>query len=197
MNLLKNILLNESRNAAQREMSDAVELISSVFSDWNKMGRRKNAVDLITSSANRLSRLDPAIIPLLHDSARTKLALICIKCMDIPFWKPVEQREKIYKKIYNILTNVENMSPNTTSTGNVRDIIMTRLSAAIAYNRKSKTLVCYEPKVSPEYVKYLLGDYSIDRVYRASSLPLPENFSTLINTLNINQDKADKLYLNK
>lgn len=198
MNLFKNLLLCESKRSSDAEVADAISVINKVFSDWNKVGRRKNAVDLITSSANRLARIDPAIIDFIHDAARNKLALICVKSMDIPFWKNVSNRASVYKKLYPILDKVQNMSPNVTSGGNVRDVIMTRLSASVCYEEKAKALVIYEPKASPEYLRYLLGDYKIDRVMKSQSLPLPNDYDTLINTLRINQQKANKqLQFNK
>lgn len=198
MNLFKNLLICESKRSSDAEVADAISVINKVFSDWNKVGRRKNAVDLITSSANRLARIDPAVIDLIHDAAKNKLALICIKCMDIPFWKNTSNRASVYKKLYPILDKVQNMSPNIVSGGNVRDVIMTRLSASVCYEERAKALVIYEPKAGPDYLRYLLGDYKIDRVMKSQSLPLPTEYETLINTLKINQQKANKqLQFNK
>lgn len=198
MELFKNLLISESKKSSDAEVSDAISIINKVFADWNKIGRRKNAVDMITSSANRLARLDPNVIPLIHDAAKTKLALICIRCMDLPFWKSTVNRASVYKKIYPILEKVQNISPNTETGGNVREVIMTRLSASFCYETKSKILVSYEPRVPLDYVKYLLGDYVVDRVVKSQSLPLPDDFSTLIDVLKINQEKANKqLQFNK
>ena len=198
MHLFKNLLLIESEKTAQREIADVVSIINKVFTDWNKVSRRKNAIDLISSSANRLARIDVDIISKLHDAAKAKLAFICIRCMDVPFWKSVNTREKIYKKIFPILNKIQTISPNTITGGNVRDVIMTRLSAAVCYAEKSKALIVYEPKVPSEYIKYLLGDYKVDRVMKSQSLPLPDDFESLIDTLKINQEKANKqLQLNK
>ena len=70
-------------------------------------GRRlvaaKNAVDLVTTTANKIATIDVSVVPLVHEATRLKIATLLMKCMDIPVWKSPLEREKIYKKLYPLI----------------------------------------------------------------------------------------------
>ena len=103
MELFKEFLVNESEKAAVKELAYVTQIINKCYNEWNAVKRRKNAVDLITTTANKLSNIDSSMLDKLHDATKFKLAALLIRCMDIPSWKPVETKSRTYKKLYNLI----------------------------------------------------------------------------------------------
>jgi len=190
MDFFKELLIIESEQSSQKEIDYVIGLINKLYTEWKALGRRKNAVDIITTTANKLSTIDPSIVDKLHEATRIKLAALIIRCFDIPYWKDVYEREKLYKKLINIIKTVENVSPNVTSGGMVKDIIMTRLSSAISNKSENKSVfVTYEP-TSKSYLKYIFGNEIPEKIYKMQSLGLPLEFDQLVSILEINHNKA-------
>lgn len=190
MDFFKELLIIESEQSSQKEINYVIELINKLYTEWKALGRRKNAVDIITTTANKLSTIDPSIVDKLHDATRIKLASLIVRCFDIPYWKDVYEREKLYKKLINIIKTIENISPNVSSGGMVKDIIMTRLSSAISNKSENKSVfVAYEP-TSKSYLKYIFGNEIPEKIYKMQSLGLPLEFDQLISILEINHNKA-------
>jgi hypothetical protein len=191
MNFLNELTLIESELSSKKEEAHVVAVINTIYNEWKKMGRRKNAVDIITTTVNKISNFDPAIVARIHDSTRLKLASLLVRCFDIPYWKNVSEKEKLYRKLQPLLSVMQNDDPNTDSGGNLRDAICTRLSASICYNSKDKNIfVAYEPKISDTYLRYLFGKDTPEKTYKMQTLMLPGDFESLVQTLQINHDKA-------
>lgn len=191
MKFFNEMLLIESQLSAQKEAQHVISVVNSLYSEWKKTGRRKNAVDIITTTANKLATIDPSVIDNIHDAAKLKMASLIVRCFDIPYWKSVDQKEKLYKKLINVIKKLETHDPNVESGGNLREVLMTRLSASICYNSENKNIfVAYEPKLPDSYLRYLFGNEKPERVYRMQCLPLPEDFESLVSVLKINHDKA-------
>lgn len=199
MKLFKEILIQESQNNAQREIDYAIESINNVYKEWKKTSRRINAVDIITTSANKLNKLHASVIDYIHDTAKLKLAIILMRIMDLPPWKSVESKKTLYKKLFPLISKMQGFDPNTGSGGNLREIIMTRLSAAICQESKNedKVFVAYEPIMSESYLRYIFGNETPAKIYKMQALSLPEDFGTLIETLKINQEKAELKFNSK
>ncbi len=190
MDFFKELLIIESEQSSQKEIDYVIGLINKLYTEWKALGRRKNAVDIITTTANKLSTIDPSIVDKLHEATHIKLAALIVRCFDIPYWKDVYEREKLYKKLINIIKTVENVSPNVTSGGMVKDIIMTRLSSAISNKSENKSVfVTYEP-TSKSYLKYIFGNEIPEKIYKMQSLGLPLEFDQLVSILEINHNKA-------
>lgn len=191
MELLQNIVLLETQKAADKEVEHVIGIINKIHNEWKATGRRKNAVDLITTSVNKLSNINPAILPHIYDATKIKLVVALMRCMDIPMWKPVESKEKIYRKLYPLISKLQNYHPNVETNGTLREVILTRLSACIYDKQKDKSVfVAYEPKLPTKYLNYVFGSGVPKKTYRMASLPLPEDFDSLIEILEINQKKA-------
>lgn len=196
--LFEQILLAETQKAAQKEVDYSISVINKIYNEWKKITRRINAVDLVTTSANKIAGINPEVIDHLHDAAKDKLAVILMRCMDVPPWRPVESKEKIYKKLYPLIKRLETYNPNTGTGGNLREIIMTRLSAAISHQDKAASVfVAYEPVIPAKYLKYLHGDKLPEKTFRMAALSLPGDFDSLVNILTINHDKAKSKLDNK
>ena len=164
-----------------------------MYNEWKKMGRRINAVDLITTSANKISTINPAVLPHVHEATRLKIATIIMRCMDIPVWKDPYTKEKLYNKLYPLIEVLQTYDPNTGSSGNLREIIMTRLSAALCHKNGNKIFVAYEPTISQSYLKYLFkNEDAPKKTYKMAALKLPPDFESLMSILEINQKKVDK-----
>lgn len=191
MELFKQILLQESQKAAQKEITHTINIVNNMYNEWKKTGRRKNAVDLITTTANKISTINPAVLPYVHEATRLKIATLIMRCMDIPVWKDISSKEKLYKKLYPIIDVLQTYNPNTASGGNLREIIMTRLSAAVCHQNGNKVFVAYEPMISKQYLEYLFKTGTIPaKTYKMQCLKLPPDFESLANTLQINQEKV-------
>lgn len=194
MEFFKQLILHESRKTAQKEIDHTITVVNKIYNEWKKVGRRINAVDLITTSANKISTISPDVLPFVHEATRLKIATIIMRCMDIPAWKDPYSKEKIYKKLFPLIDKLQNYDPNTGSGGNLREVIMTRLSAAVSKRANSDKFVAYEPTISNSYLKYMFKDDQLPtKTYKMKALKLPEDFQTLMNTLEINQGKVDKL----
>lgn len=194
MDLFNELLIIESRKASEAEIRHYVSVINKIYNEWRKIKRRINAVDLITTSVNKISTIHPDSIPFLHEEAKLKLATIIMRSLDIPPWKSADSKKSIYRKLYPLLSKMQTFSPNTGSGGNLREVIMTRLSATLAYNSNDKVFVGYEPVISNSYIKYLFSDKLPEKVYKMQAMSLPEDYDSLLNTLKINQDKCIKAF---
>lgn len=193
MDLFKQLLLHESAKTAQKEVDHTIAVVNKIYNEWKKTGRRINAVDLVTTSANKIATINPAVLPYVHEATRLKITTIIMRCMDIPPWKDPYSKEKIYKRLFPLIDQLQTYDPNTGSNGNLREVIMTRLSAAICHQNGGKVFVAYEPAMSNSYLKYLFShDKLPKKTYKMKSLKLPEEFESLINILEINQGKVDK-----
>jgi len=195
MDIFKQFLLIESHKVAQKEIAHAITVISKIYNEWKKVKRRTNAVDIVTTSINKLSNISPEIVDQIHEAARQKLIIILMRCLDLPIWQKVERKEKAYKKLYPLISKLQSEIPNTGTNGTLRDVIMTRLSAAISYQTtQCEVFMAYEPRLSKSYLRFLFGGNPPVKTFRMQSLPLPEDFETLVRTLTINQEKALKKY---
>lgn len=120
-----------------------------------------------------------------------------MRCLDIPPWKPLEERQRVYKKLYPLLDKLKTYNVKTGTGGKLREVVMTRLSAAYCYQHKVDNdiiFVGYEPKLTKKYIKYLFGQEEPVKVYKMAMLNIPENYETLIDTLRINHNKAIERY---
>lgn len=198
MELFKDLLLIETQRRSKMELDNATRVISSVYNEWKVKKRRKNAVDLITTSVNKLHHVHPTMVDLLNPEIKRKLATILMRCMDNPIWKPVDVKSKIYRKIYPLIERLQSFNPETGTGGNLKEIIMTRLSACLCYQEEcdpsERVFVAYEPKLATKYIKYLFGDAMPCKTYRLQALMLPDEFDTLIDVLRINQEKCRKRF---
>lgn len=193
MEFFKNILLTETQKAAAKEVEYTIAIVNKIYNEWKKIKRRVNAVDIVTTSANKLSNIDPSFVDKIHEATKVKLCIIIMRCMDIPPWKPLETKERIYKKLYPLINRLQGESPKTGTGGNLRDVIMTRLSAAISHQRKDDGIfVAYEAKIPSNYFDFLFGRDKPARTFRMQSLSLPDDFETLLNVLIMNHEKAVK-----
>lgn len=191
--LFESIILAETQKAAQKEIDYTISVINKIYNEWKKTTRRINAVDLVTTSTNKIAGINPEVIDHIHGPAREKLCVIIMRCMDLPPWRPVSSKEKIYKKLQPLIEELQKANPNTGTGGTLREVIMTRLSAAIFHqDEESKIFVAYEPTISAKYLTYLHGDKKPDKTVKMTALSLPGDFGSLIDILNINHEKANK-----
>ena len=196
--LFQEILLAETQKAAVKEVEYSISVINKIYNEWKKITRRINAVDLITTSANKIAGINPEVIDHLHGPAKEKLAVILMRCMDLPPWRAVGSKEKIYKKLFPLIQKMERVNPNTGTGAALREIIMTRLSAAISHqDTTASVFVAYEPVIPAKYLKYLHGDKMPEKTFRMAALALPEDFDSLVQILTINHDKAKSKLDNK
>lgn len=196
--ILEQILLTETQKAAHKEVEYSISVINKIYNEWKKITRRINAVDLVTTSANKIAGINPEVIDHLHGPAKEKLTVILMRCMDLPPWRPVSSKEKIYRKLYPLIHKLERSNPNSGTGANLREIIMTRLSAAISHqDTTASVFVAYEPVIPAKYLRYLHGDKLPEKTYRMAALSLPEDFESLIEILTINHDKAKSKLNNK
>lgn len=193
MKLFQELILHESRKTAQKEIDHTIAVVNKIYNEWKKTGRRINAVDLITTSANKISTINPSVLPHVHEATRLKIATIIMRCMDCPVWKDPWSKEKLYKKLYPLIEVLQTYDPNTGSKGNLREVIMTRLSAALCHKNGNTVFVAYEPTISASYLKYLFkNEEAPKKTYKMQALKLPSDFESLMNILEINQKKVDK-----
>lgn len=201
MDLFKTILLDESQKQAHREILYAVRSINKTYNEWKKRikNRRKNAVTLATTSINKVTTIPPESLDYVNDEMKQKLAIIIMRCLSLPPWKPITSKKSAYRKLYPYLQKLENLNPNTGTKGTLREIILTKFSASMCIQSKyPEVFVAYEPMLPKEYLKYLFGDEKFPRkTYRMESLPLPEDFDDLVEMLKINHEKGIDLYLKK
>ena len=197
MELFKNMLVQEHVKAANKEIDYCVTIINKIYNEWKKRKRRINAVDVVTTSVNKIANINPVMVDYIHKAARAKLVIIIMRCLDTPVWKPLETKEKIYIKLYPLIKRLQNDVVNTGTNGRLRDVIMTRLSAAISHQTtQCEVFVAYESRLPTNYIRFLFGSTPPMKTYRMQSLLLPADFDTLVDTLKINQEKAIKKYGN-
>ncbi len=201
MELIKKLTLLEGQNRANRLVSDTIAIINDTYNEWKKIGRRRNAVDIVTTSINRIAKIDDSLVPHLHDTARVKLAVIIMRCLDVPPWMNVDAKRIIYNRAYHLTNKLQRVIPNTGTNGTLNDVITTRFSASISNNSESEEertiFVAYEPRITKSYLRFIFGEEIPTHVVKMQTLSLPEDFDTLIDIIKINQKKACERYLNR
>lgn len=194
MQLIQNLILLETEKNTQRYMNSVIESINASYNDWKLKKRRKNASNLVSSTVNRISKITPTVLEKLPDAIIMKLAWLLMRSMDCPSWEDVNSKSSIYKKLYPLIDKLEHIDVQTGTGGNLRQSIMTRLSAAIAYKdanaNSPEVFVSYEPIIPSDYLKYLFLDKKPLKTVKMTALPLPANFESLIRILEINHEKA-------
>ena len=191
MEFFKELIIVESERSSQKEVQHAINVVNNLYNEWKKIGRRKNAVDMISATANNLNNIDPNIIDKIHDATKVKLAALIIRCFDIPYWKSLSERERVYKKLFRLIDKLQNENGGTDTGGTVKEIILTRASASISYNSTNKKVfVVYEPKITNTYLRYLFGKELPEHIIRMQLLKMPSDFETLVSELTINHEKA-------
>lgn len=201
MELIKDLTLMESQRRADLEVGYAIDAINDVYNEWKKRQRRRNAANIVTTSINKLTTIDPATVDHVHDAAKTKMAVVIMRCMDIPPWMDVENKRITYRRLFPIINKLQRISPNTGTGGSLSDVITTRLSAAISHAaedpKEQNVFVAYEPQINRKYMRYIFGDEQPEHVAKMQTLSLPEDFDTLINIIKINHRKACEKYNGK
>jgi hypothetical protein len=199
MEFIRELQLMETQKRANKEIGYAINAINEIYREWKKLHRRRNAVNIVTTSVNRISHINPATVDHIHDTGKTKLAVIIMRCMDIPPWMDVEAKRITYRRLYPLIAKLENICPQTGTDGTLREILMTRLSASVCNNcgdeKRAGVFVAYEPKIPESYARYIFGDHMPNKITKMQTLSLPKDFDTLIDTLKINHDKACDKYL--
>ena len=200
MKMFKEFTLMEAEKTANKELRYSIDVINQAYNEWKKIKRRINAVNIITTTANKLSTISPAAIDRIHEASRVKLTSLLIRCMDLGYWKPLAEKAPVYKKLYPLIEKVKNYDGRTGTGGTVKETILTRLSAAQSYQNKledgSIVFVAYEPKITPSYQKYLFGS-EVDNVvatFKMQTLEPPQDYASLLETLRINHNKAVEKY---
>lgn len=190
--MIREFILQESEKASQAEINHYIKIINKIYNEWKKTNRRINAVDIITTSANKLSTITPDAITKLNDTARLKLSIVLMRCFDLPSWKNIQSKKSIYKKLQPILNKLQNERVNTGSGGNLREVIHTRLSATLVKNSPKKVFVAYEPIISKSYINYLFNtEDKPTKIFKMQALSFPDDFETLVDRLEINQEKGE------
>lgn len=196
--LFQSFIITETQQAAQKEVDHSIATINKIYNEWKKITRRINSVDLVTTSANKIAGISPAVVDHLHDAAKTKLTIILMRCMDIPPWKPLSSKEKVYKKLQPLIKRLESEDAQTGTGGTLRQVIMTRLSAAIFHqDEKAKVFVAYEPTIPAKYLKYLHGTKMPEKTFRMTALSLPGDLEALVSLLTTNHEKAQLKFNDK
>jgi len=196
--LFKELILVESQKRANSIVGYAISTINEVYNEWKKIHRRKNAVNIVATSVNKICTIDPDTIPQLHDIAKVKLAVIIMRCLDIPPWMEVETKRIAYRRLFPLLNKIQGVSPNTGTSGTLREVIATRLSASVGkHSDNPDVFVAYEPQITVKYMRYIFGDEVPSIVSKMQTLPLPEDFDVMIKTLKINHTKACEKYNQK
>lgn len=201
MELFKDLQLIESEKQAHRDLLFAVRTINDVYKEWKKRGknRRKNAVSLVSTSVNKLVTIPPESFDYLNQEMKQKAAIIIMRCLSLPSWRDVGSKKSAYKKLHPYVEKLESMDPNTGTRGSLREIILTRFSAAYcAQSDYPHIFVAYEPVLPNDYLKFIFGDQRLPRkTYRMQAMPLPNDFDDLLNVVKKNHDKAIDLHLAK
>lgn len=199
MDLFKEFYLMESEKQANKEVRFAINSVNDLYREWKKIKRRVNAVDIASTTANKLSNISPSLIDKVHLATRVKMVSLIIRCLDIPPWKPLSERERIFKKLYPLIEVLQNDNANTGTGGSLREVIITRLSAAFCYqnpvdSEKNFVFVAYEPSISKKYIRYLFGEQNPKEVYKLAMLNMQGDYNSVIDTIRINHEKAVKKY---
>ena len=107
--------------------------------------------------------------------------------------RPMDEGENV-QEVWPLIDVLQTYDPNTGSNGNLRQVIMTRLSACLCYQNGNKVFVAYEPTISNSYLQYMFKQGELPKkTFKMQALKLPSDFETLMNTLEINQKKVDKI----
>jgi len=198
MGLFNELTLMESQKRADLEVGYAIASINEVYNEWKKIHRRRNAVNIVTTSVNKLSTISPDTVDFIHDTAKLKLATIIMRCMDIPPWMKADSKRITYRRLLPLILKIQNVSPNTGTGGSLREVIMTRLSASVCYNTdapNNTVFVGYEPVINKKYLRFIYGDEQPEHVCKMQTLSMSEDFDTLLNTIKINHEKACAKYI--
>jgi len=199
MNLIKDLYIVESQKAAIKEVRHTINTVNSIYNEWKKIKRRVNAVDIITTTSNKIGNISPGVIPNVHEATRFKIATLCMRCLDLPPWKPISERERAFKKLIPIISQLQNYDVKTGTGGSLREVIMTRIAAAYCYQNLTESgdliFTCYEPKSTKKYLRYLFGDKIPQKTYKIGMLNIPENFQSLIDTIRLNHEKCVTKYM--
>jgi len=192
----------EAEKAANKEIKYSIDIINQMYNEWKKIKRRVNAVDIVVTTANKLSVISPAAIDRIHEASRVKLTSLLMRCMELGYWKPLIEKAPIYKKLYPLIAKLHSYDARTGTGGTLKEVILTRLSAAQSYQNKladgTIVFVAYEPKITPSYQKYLFGSES-DRIvatFKMQTLELPQDYASLLEPLRINHEKSIKKFKN-
>lgn len=200
MELFKDFVLMETQKQAHKEVLYAIRSINQTYAEWGKRGknRRRNAVSLTATSVNKITTITPESIDYINSDMKQMLAIIIMRCLSLPHWSNVVSKRASYRKLYPYIAKLENLVPNTGTNGTLRQIIMTRFSAALSsQHRYSQVFVAYEPVLPRTYLEYLFGDKLPSKTYRMEAMPLPKDFDDLIDIININHGKGVDLYRKK
>lgn len=196
MKFLNELYLLESEKAAVKEARHAINTVNKLYNEWKKIKRRVNAVDIAATTSNKLANISPEVVDRVHETTRLKMATLIMRCLDIPPWKPLSERERIYKKLIPMLSKLQNYNIKTGTGGSLREVVMTRLSAAYCYQNpmddKTIVFVAYEPNITKRYLTYLFGDNQPAKTYKTAMLNIPGDFQSLVDTIRINHEKALK-----
>lgn len=200
MNLFKEFTIMEAEKTANKEIKYSIDIINQMYNEWKKIKRRVNAVDIVVTTANKLSTISPAAVDRIHEASRVKLASLLMRCMDLGYWKPLTEKAPVYKKIYPLIAKLKSYDARTGTGANLKEVILTRLSAAQSYQNKLEdgtiVFVAYEPKITPSYQKYLFGSETdqVVATFKMQTLELPQDYASLVETLRINHNKAIEKY---
>lgn len=196
MDFLNELYIIESEKAAAKETRHAINSVNKLYNEWKKIKRRVNAVDIISTTANKLGNVSPAVVDRVHEATRLKMATLIMRCLDVPPWKPLSERERVYKKLYPLLHKLQGFDANTGTGGTLQQVVMTRLSAAYCYQNPTENkqiiFVAYEPKITKRYLEYLFGENQPEITFKITMLNIPGDFQSLIDTIRINHEKAVK-----
>jgi hypothetical protein len=191
----------ESEKQAHRDLLYAIRSINDTYKEWKKRGkdRRKNAVSIVATSVNKLATIPPESFDYLNHEMKQKAAIIIMRCISMPLWRDVGTKKSTYRKLFPYIEKLESVDPNTGTRGTLREIILTRFSAAYgAQTDYPDIFVAYEPVIPSSYLKFLFGNQkSPKKTYRMQAMPLPSDFDDMLNVVKRNHDKAVKATLEK
>ncbi len=193
MKIIKELQLQESKNIEFKELNFTKFVINKIYKEWKKIKRRRNAVDIISTSVNAITKLSPHTIAKLSDEYKSELSIIIMRCLDLPTWRPIKDKQKIFDKLLPFIKGLETQSTNTGTNSTLRDTIATRFSSNIFSNTdNAKVFVVYEKKIPKSYITFLFDDENKPtKIYRMLLLSIPESFDSLIGVLINNHNKAN------
>lgn len=200
MELFKEFTIMEAEKTANKEIRYSIDIINQMYNEWKKIKRRVNAADIVVTTANKLSTISPTVVDRIHEASRIKLASLLMRCMDVPYWKPLSEKSQIYKKLFPLIDKLKNYDARTGNGATLKEVILTRVSAAHSYQNKledgSIVFVAYEPKITPSYMRYLFGSEAdnVAVTYKMQTINLPQDYASLLDTININHNKALERY---
>jgi hypothetical protein len=190
MEMIKSLQLIESQQLAEKQLKHVSFLINKTYNEWKKLKRRRNSIDIVATATNALRTIPPDYIKLLSEENKAKLCIVLIRCMDLPVWANVRNKERTWKKLYEYIVELQNFIVPTKTNSALKDVIATRLSARIGYKLDKKIFVTYERHVSEQYLEFLFGKDQPTQVYRMMIMSLPEDFGELCEILRNNFDRV-------